>query len=150
MRLFWSGAALVALLLCSACGSDTPTALATATEASVSASAVAPTTASISNLTVDSPLSFTGNTFLATAPFHVSGSVKVTIDWSYSGTDEFSFWVENNSEFSSNPAYDRILVKDVKVSATSGQSDIDLITGDYVVDVETASASWQINLKIKP
>jgi len=145
MKLFCLGAALAVLMICSACDPATPTSLPTQAATSVAATQV-----TTSNLSAESPLSFSGDNFTTTDPFHVSVPQKVTVAWQYTGSGQFSLWVENNSEFSTDPAYDRILIKDAAASGTSGQSEIDLIAGDYVVDVELADGPWQVTLTVKP
>jgi hypothetical protein len=147
MKSFYLGAALAALIICSACDPATPTALPTQPATVVVTTAA---TGGGTNLSAGAPLIFSGDNFTSTDPFHVAAPLKLTVAWNYTGSGQFSFWIENNSEFSTDPKYDRILIKDVSSSKTSGQSDIDLIAGDYVVNIEIASGPWQVTLTVKP
>ena len=59
-------------------------------------------------------------------------------------------WLVSNNEFSNSPEYDRILVKNVDETASTGKSTIKLIAGGYVIEVEIADGPWQITVAAKP
>lgn len=155
MKSIYVSAALAALIICTACGTATPTSLPTqaataapaGTPASGSTSVATPQAATLASGT---PLALSGDTFSTSDPFHIASPAKINVAWQYSGKGQFSVWIENNSEFSVDPKYDRILIKNIDDTQSSGQSDIDLIAGDYVVNVEIADGPWQVTVKLNP
>jgi hypothetical protein len=141
IRKIW---AVSVLLICCACGAPT-TVAPLPTQASVGASATAELPKPLTQ-----PLNFSGDDFFTSNPFDLNAAGKVDIVWEYSGDGPFAFWILSNDEFSGNPKYDRILVKDVDDTASSGQTTIDLIAGNYVIEVEMASGPWQITISAQP
>jgi hypothetical protein len=142
MKIIYMIVGLAFLALCCGCNAETPTPL--STEISV------PTAVSISSLSADSLLNLSGDTFLTSTPFRLDKPSKIEITWEYLGKGPLAIWLVNNNEFSGKPDYDRILIKDVDDLQTSGQSEIELIAGEFVVEVEIADGPWKITVQSKP
>lgn len=151
MKLVFATVAVAVLGWCTACGSATPTLLPTNVPATAGSSA---TTAAVATadptLTTANLLEFSGSTFTNTDPFHLSAPGKIEVSWQNLGTGQLSVWIDNNDEFATDPNYDHILVKNIDNTKASGQADISLITGNYVVDVEIADGPWKITVKLLP
>ena len=136
-------AALAVLTVCSACGSVTPTPQPTQ---------LLTPTAAVIKLGPDTLLNFSGNTFLNSDPFKMAAPGRVLVIWENKAASpgDLAIWLDNNDDFPTDPNYDRLLVKNVDDHRAAGQSEINLIAGTYVVDVEIADGPWQITVKLVP
>lgn len=97
-------------------------------------------------------LHFSGDTFLTSDPIQMAAPGKVLVVWenNAAGEGDLAIWLNNNDEFATDPDYDRILVKNIDDRRAAGQSEISLIAGTYVVDVEIADGPWQIAVQVEP
>lgn len=144
MKLIEKLLVVLVIIFCSGCTSDSGTPGPLPTQPST-------LTAEVSgSLQFNEALSFSGDTFFTSDPFKLNAPGRVEIAWKNSGKDPFSIWILNNNEFSGDPRYDRILVKNVDELDTTGKSSVDLIAGNYVVEVEFAGGPWQITITLIP
>lgn len=144
MKLIKKLLVVLAIVFCSGCVSDSATSIPFPTPQATM------TTEVFELLQFNEALSFSGDTFFTSTPFKLNDPGRIEIAWGNSGKDPLAIWILNNNEFSGDPQYDRVLVKNIDTLDATGKSSLDLIAGAYVVEVEVAGGPWQITITLIP